>query len=47
MKHLLVYRIKGRPPKLDLELHPRLPKVSVQATRAGYYLTLFSERRAV
>ncbi len=46
VKHLLLCRIEGRPPKLDLELHPRLPKVSVQTTRAGDYLTLLSERRA-
>ena len=46
VKHLLLCRIEGRPPKLDLELHPHLPKVSVQTTRAGDYLTLLSERRA-
>ena len=45
VKHLLLCRIKGRPPRLDLELYPHLPRVSVQTTRADDYLTLLSERR--
>ena len=46
VKHLLLCRIEGRPPRLDLELYPHLPRVSVQTTRADDYLTLLSERRA-
>ena len=46
VKHLLLCQIEGRPPRLDLELYPHLPQVSVQTTRAGDYLTLLSERRA-
>ena len=41
VKHLL---LEGRPPRLDLELYPHLPQVSVRTTRAGDYLTLLSER---
>ena len=33
VKHLLLCRIEGRPPRLDLDLYPYLPRVSVQTTR--------------
>ena len=46
VKHLLLCRVEGRPPRLDLELHPHLPRVSVQTTRATDYLTLLSGRAA-
>ncbi len=46
VKHLLLCRIEGRPPRLDLELYPHLPQVSVRTTQAGDYLTLLSGRRA-
>ena len=46
VKHLLLCKIEGRPPRLDLELYPHLPQVSVQTTRADDYLTLLSGRRA-
>ena len=47
VKHLLLCRIiEGRPNRLDLELYPHLPQVSVQTTRAGDYLTLLTERTA-
>ena len=45
VKHLLLCRIEGRPPRLDLELYPHLPQVSVRTTCAGDYLTLLSGRR--
>jgi len=45
VKHLLLCQIEGKPPRLDLELYPHLPQVSVQTTRAGDYLTLLSDRR--
>ena len=44
VKHLLLCQLEGRPPRLDLELYPHLPQVSVRTTRAGDYLTLLSER---
>ena len=46
VKHLLLCRIEGRPPRLDLELYPHLPQISVRTTCAGDYLTLLSGRRA-
>ena len=46
VKHLVLCRIDGRPPKLDLELYPYLPRVSVKTTRAHDYMTLLSGRAA-
>ena len=46
VKHLLLCRIEGRPPRLDLELYPHLPQVSVRTTCVGDYLALLSGRRA-
>ena len=37
---------EGRPPRLDLELYPYLPRVSVNTTSAGDYMTLLSGRAA-
>ena len=34
VKHLLLCRIEGKPPRLDLDLYPYLPRVSVKTTRA-------------
>ena len=42
VKHLLLCRLEGRPPRLDLELYPYLPRVRVSTTSAGDYLTLLS-----
>ena len=38
VKHLLLCRIEGRPARLDLELYPYLPRVSVKTTRAHDYM---------
>ena len=46
LKHLLLCRLEGRPPRLDLELYPYLPRVRVSATSAGDYMTLLSGRAA-
>ncbi len=46
VKHLVLCRLEGRPPRLDLELYPYLPRVRVGATSAGDYLTLLSGRAA-
>ena len=46
MKHLVLCRLEGRPPRLDLELYPYLPKVRVSTTSAGDYMTLLSGRAA-
>ncbi len=44
VKHLLLCRIEGRPPRLDLELYPHLPSVSVSTTSAGDYMKLLNGR---
>ena len=46
VKHLLLCRLEGRPPRLDLELYPYLPRVRVSTTSAGDYMTLLSGRAA-
>ena len=46
VRHLLLCRLEGRPPRLDLELYPYLPRVRVSTTSAGDYLTLLSGRVA-
>ena len=46
VKHLALCRLEGRPPRLDLELYPYLPRVKVSATCTGDYMTLLSGRTA-
>ena len=46
VKHLVLCRLDGRPPRLDLELYPCLPRVRVNTTSAGDYMTLLSGRAA-
>ena len=46
MKHLVLCRLECRPPRLDLELYPYLPKVRVGATSACEYMALLSGRAA-
>ena len=40
VKHLALCRLEGRPPRLNLELYPYLPRVRVSTTSAGDYMTL-------
>ena len=42
VKHL----VQGRPPQLDLELYPYLPKARVSTTCAGDYMSILSRRAA-
>ena len=42
VKHLLLCRIERRPPRLDLELYPYLPRAEVATTSPGSYMTLLS-----
>ena len=42
VKHLALCRLEGRPPRLDLELYPYLPRVTVKTTRATDYMALLS-----
>ena len=46
VKHLVLRRLEGRPPRLDLELYPYLPRVRVSTTSAKEYMTLLSGRAA-
>ena len=46
VKHLLLCRLEGRPPRLDLDLYPYLPHVTVKTTRATDYMALLSGRAA-
>ena len=46
VKHLALCRLEGRPPRLDLELYPYLPRVRVSSTCAKDYMTLLSPRAA-
>ena len=46
VKHLVMCRMEGRPLRLDLELYPYLPRVRVNTTSAGDYMTLLSGRAA-
>ena len=46
VKHLVLCRLEGRPPRLDLDLYPYLPRVRVNRTSAGDYMTLLSGRAA-
>ena len=44
VKHLLLCNIEGRPPRLDLELYPYLPRVRVGKTSATDYMGLLTGR---
>ena len=46
VKHLVLGRLEGRPPRLDLELYPYLPRVRVSATSVADYRTLLPGRVA-
>ena len=46
VKHLLLCRLEGRPPRLDMDLYPYLPRVTVKTTSATDYLALLSGRAA-
>ena len=46
VKHLVLCRLEGRPPRLDLELYPYLPRVRVSTTCAKDYMTLLTGRTA-
>ena len=42
VKHLVLCRIERRPPRLDLDFYPYLPKARVAATSARSYMSLLS-----
>ena len=45
IKQLMLCRMEGRPQRLDLELYPYLPKVTVTTTLASDYMALMSGSR--
>ena len=46
VKHLVLCRLEGRPPRLELELYPYLPRARVNTTSTRDYMTLLSRRAA-
>jgi transposase len=40
IKHLVLCRVERRPPRLDLDCYPYLPKATVTRTRASAYMSL-------
>ena len=46
VKHLVLCRIEQRPPRLDLEYYPFLPKAVVETTKAASYCALLSGEAA-
>ena len=46
VKHLLLCRIERRPPRLNLQIYPYLPKAHVQTTSAAAYLELLGGDRS-
>jgi len=45
VKHLLLCRIERRPPRLDLDVYPYLPKARVETTSAKAYMSLIGGSR--
>jgi transposase len=45
VKHLVLCRVERRPPRLDLEVYPYLPRARVATTSARAYLALLDEGR--
>ena len=46
VKHLVLCRLEGRPPRLNMDLYPYLPRVRVSTTSAKDYMNLLSGRAA-
>jgi hypothetical protein len=42
VKHVLLCRIEQKPPRLNLDIYPYLPRAQVSVTHASSYLTLLS-----
>ena len=42
MKHLVLCRIERRPPRLNLDVYPYLPRARVATTSAKSYMSLLS-----
>lgn len=46
IKHLVLCHVEKRPPKLDLDVYPYLPRAKVATTSAASYMSLLSEDAA-
>ena len=46
VKHLVLCWLEGRPPRLDMELYPYLPRVRVSTTSTQDYMALLTGRAA-
>ena len=46
VKHLVLCQVEQRPPKLDLDVYPYLPKANVGMTSAASYMALMRGRAA-
>jgi len=46
VRHLLLCRIEHRPPRLDLDIYPYLPKAKVETTNPAAYMDLLAEEAA-
>ena len=46
VKHLVLCRVEHRPPKLDLDVYPYLPKATVQTTKPSAYMGLLVGSRS-
>jgi hypothetical protein len=42
VKHLILCQIERRPPRLDLDIYPYLPKAVVETTKPASYSVLLS-----
>ena len=43
VKHLVLCRIERRPPRLDLDIYPYLPKARVETTKPASYMSLMTQ----
>ena len=46
VKHLVLSRIDGRPPRLQMDLYPFLPKANVATTSTRDYMALLAAGRS-
>jgi transposase len=46
VKHLLLCRIERKPPRLNLDVYPYLPRAEVRSTQVGAYLSLLTGEAA-
>ena len=46
VKHLVLCRVEKRPPRLDLDVYPCLPRAEVATTSAASYMSLLSGNAA-